>query len=55
MDKQNDYDTYEDKGFQAKPLPRYKKIRVYFLFDVKHYGRYKARIVAYRNLTEVPL
>ena len=55
MDQQADYDTYKDKGFQAKPPPGYKKIRVHFVFDVKHDGRHKARLVADGNLTEVPL
>jgi hypothetical protein len=32
----------------------YKKICVHFVFDVKHDGRYKARLVADGHLTDVP-
>ena len=30
-------------------------IRVHFVFDVKHDGRHKARLLADRHLTDVPL
>ena len=33
----------------------YKRIRVHFVFDVKHDGRHKARLVADGHLTDVPL
>lgn len=49
----DDYDTFEDWGHKskAKPLPGYKKIRAHLVFDVKHDGRHKARLVADGHLT----
>ena len=53
----DDYDTFQDIGHKsvAKPPPGYKKIRVHFVFDVKHDGRHKARLVADGHLTDIPL
>ena len=40
----------------GRPAPEgHKKIRVHFVFDVKHDGRHKARLVAGGHLTDVPL
>ena len=52
-----EYDTFIDKGHHTKVSPPsgYKKIRVHLVFDVKHDGRHKARLVADGHLTEVPL
>jgi Reverse transcriptase (RNA-dependent DNA polymerase) len=33
----------------------YKKIQVHLIFDVKHDGRHKARLVADGHLTDIPL
>jgi hypothetical protein len=46
----DDYDTFIDK-----PPAGYKKIRVHLIFDVKHDGRHKARLVADGHLTDIPL
>jgi hypothetical protein len=35
--------------------PGYKRIRVHMVYDVKHDGRHKARLVADGNLTQVPV
>jgi hypothetical protein len=53
----DEYSTFEDLGHKskAKPPPGCKKIRVHFVFDVKHDGRHKARLVADGHLTEIPL
>ena len=51
----DEYETFEDRGLGAKPPPDYKKIRVHLVFDMKHDGRHKARLVADGHLTEVPL
>ena len=53
----DDYDTFKDIGHKstAKPPPGYKKIRVHLVFDVKHDGRHKARLVADGHLTDVPI
>jgi hypothetical protein len=48
-----DYQTFIDHGHHTKskaPIG-YKKIRVHFVFDVKHDGRHKARLVADGHLT----
>jgi hypothetical protein len=52
-----DYQTFEDKGHHTKviQLNGYKKIRVQFVFDVKHDGRHKVRLVADGHLTDIPL
>ena len=55
MDQQHEYKTYKDLGYNARAPDGYKKIRVHIVWDVKHDGRHKARLVADGNLTEVPL
>jgi hypothetical protein len=53
----SEYETFTDVGhhIRAKIPNGYKKIRVDFVFDVKHVGCHKARLVADGHLTEVPL
>ena len=48
------YDVFKDLGLNAAPPPKYKKIRVHLIYDVKHDGRHKARLVADGHLTDVP-
>ena len=43
----------EDLGINPKIPEGYKKIRVHFVYNVKHDGKYKARLVAGGHLTEV--
>jgi Reverse transcriptase (RNA-dependent DNA polymerase) len=52
-----EYKAFKDHGHHTKTPPPsgYKKIRVHFVFDVKHDGRHKARLVADGHLTNVPL
>ena len=50
-----DYDTFIDKGKGAAIPPGYKKICCHFVYDVKHDGRHKARLVAGGHLTETPV
>jgi hypothetical protein len=52
-----DYPTIEDKVHHTTVMPPngYKKIRVYFVFDAKHDGRHKERLVADVHLIDVPL
>jgi len=47
--------TFEDKGRHAPSPCGYKKIRVHMVYDVKHDGRHRARLVADGHLTDVPL
>ena len=51
----DEYSTFTDYGKEGSPPPGYKKIRVHLVFDVKHDGRHKARLVADGHLTEVPV
>ena len=53
----DEYDTFIDKGHHTKinSPSEYNKIRVHLIFDVKHDGRHKARLVADGHLTDVPL
>jgi hypothetical protein len=46
-----------NKGeFHKGKIPEgYRKIKVHTIFDVKHDGRHKARVVANGNLTDTPL
>ena len=57
MKQLNDYDTFIDKGiFSRDNIPTgFKKITVHLIFDVKHDGRHKARLVAGGHLTDTPL
>ena len=57
LDQINEYNTFIDKGYHRKVASPsgYKKIRVHFVFDVKHDGRHKARLDADGHLTDEPL
>ena len=57
MDQIAEYDTFEKRGLYSKEKEPagYKKIRVHLVFDVKHDGRHKARLVADGHLTDVPV
>ena len=51
----DEYDVFMDLGLNAPPPDGYKKIRVHLVFDVKHDGRHKARLVADGHLTDIPV
>ena len=55
MQQIDEYDTFTDYGYHGTPPSGYKKIRVHLVFDVKHDGRHKGRLVADGHLTDVPL
>jgi len=42
------YMTFKDLGHKSKvrPPPGYKRINIHLVFDAKHDGQYKARLVA---------
>jgi hypothetical protein len=50
------YDTFEDLGHKDSVTPPagYQRLRVHFVFDVKHDGRHKARLVADGHRTPIP-
>jgi Reverse transcriptase (RNA-dependent DNA polymerase) len=52
-----EYDVFHDHGHHEKASPPvgYKKIRIHLVFDVKHDGRHKARLVADGHLTDIPI
>jgi Reverse transcriptase (RNA-dependent DNA polymerase) len=50
-----DYATFEDLGHKAAPPPGYKRIQTHLIFDVKHDGCHKARMVADGHLTDAPI
>ena len=50
----DEYKAFESLGLNA-PVPEgHQKIRVHFVYDYKHDGRAKSRLVANGNLTETP-
>ena len=51
----HDYTTFQDLGKNGKLPEGYKKIRVHFVYAVKHDGRHKARLVSGGNLTGTPV
>ena len=57
MQQLKDYQTIIDKGLYSQTsIPMgFKKIKVHLVYAVKHNGRHKARLVADRHLTDIPL
>jgi hypothetical protein len=47
-----EYETFVDKRIAGNVLSGYKRIRCHMIYDVKHDGRHKARLVAGRHLTD---
>ena len=50
-----EYETFFDKGKDALPPPGYKKITCHMVYNVRHDGRHKARLVADGHLTDTPV
>ena len=50
----DDYNTFNKLGKSVKPPDGYQRIRVHFVYAVKHDLRHKARLVAGGHLTEPP-
>lgn len=59
LEQLHEYDTFIDIGHKSndhsKRVEGYKKIKTHLVFDVKHDGRHKARMVADGHLTDVPV
>ena len=49
------YKVFNNLGKRSQGPKGYKKIRVHLIFDVKHDGRHKARMVADGHLTDIPV
>ena len=55
MQLMTDYSVFKDMGLDA-PVPQgYKNIKVHLVYDVKHDGRHRARLVADGHLTDIPV
>jgi hypothetical protein len=50
-----DYNVFTDLGKGSTPPPGYKKILCHIIYDVKHDGRHKSRLVAGGYLTPIPV
>ena len=51
----HEYDTFKDYGLKGDPPNGFKKICTHLVYDCKHDGHHKARMVTDGHLTEVPL
>lgn len=49
------YSTFKDLGKGGIPPLGHRKIRCHMIYDVKHDGRHRARLVAGGHLTPIPL
>ena len=54
IDQQHDYETHKNEGKGNAPKG-HKQISAHFVFDVKHDGRHKTRLVADGLLIDFPL
>ena len=54
LDQIDEYEVLGHLGINDEAPPGYKLIKVHFVYDVKHDGRHKARLVAGEHLTETP-
>ena len=54
IDQKHTDNDYKDMGTGQAPKD-HKKIRSHFFFDMNHDDRYKDRLVADENITDVPL
>jgi hypothetical protein len=52
MAQLDEYKTFIDKGVGGEAPSGYKKIRCHMIYDVKHDGRHKSRLVAGGHLTD---
>ena len=57
MDQNCEYKVFIDKGkFKVSKIPRgFSPLRTHLVYNVKHDGRHKARLVANGHLTDVPI
>jgi hypothetical protein len=55
MSQLEEYDTFKDLGYKASTTSAYKKICMHLVYDIKHNGWYKARMVADEHLMAVPV
>jgi len=52
VEQLNEYNSFESKGKGSPPPRGYKFIKVFFVYDVKHDLRHKARLVAGGHMTQ---
>ena len=51
----DDYKTFIDLGKEGIPPKGSKKISVHLIFDIKHDGRHKVRLVSDGHRRDIPL
>ena len=54
MESFQEFGVFKDLGKGVKPPEGYKKVKLITVYDVKHDGRHKTRIVASGHLTDIP-
>ena len=50
-----EYQVFKDTGKNGRPPASYKLLKILLVYDVKHDGQHRARMVAARHLSEVPV
>jgi len=55
IESMDEYETFKDLGKEGIAPNGFKKIHVHLIYDVKHDGRHKARLVADGHLTDIPI
>ena len=53
MQHLDEHDIFKSHDLYAGLSSDYRKIRIYIVFDVKHDGHHKARLVANEHLTDI--
>ena len=53
--RKREYQVFKDIGKNGRPPAGYKPLKILMVYDVKHDGRHRARMVAAGHLTEVPV
>ncbi len=55
IDSLDEYSVFGDRGKNGDPPEGYRKITAHLVYDIKHDGRHKSRMVAGGHLTPVPV
>src|SRR5688572_32317813 len=55
MELMNSYNVFKDRGVTTTIPDGHKKIKVHLIYDMKHDGRHRARLVADGHLTDLPV
>ena len=55
MEQLDEYSTFTDHGKDGEPPKGFKKIWTHLIFDCKHDGRYKSKLIADGHPTPIPI